>query len=135
MSDVFADVPEGMPLPYQPLALCDAVAEEDHLSVQDRIDAIGLSREERDLVNGLLNPGVLGTLLRRGADATMRCFSVPGWASASCSTRLRFWAADRRPVTQFLDEGSAGSVRRPRARGSRLTRDRSAGVAPLRVRL
>jgi pseudooxynicotine oxidase len=77
---VFADARATLPLPHQPLALPDAVAAVDHLSMQDRLDASGLSPEESDLVNAVLSTSCSAPCSAAGLTAMMRWFSLPGWS-------------------------------------------------------
>ncbi len=76
---VLADARAVLPLPHQPLALADAVAALDHLSVQDRLDASGLSPEERDLVNAVLSTACSAPCAHAGLTAMLRWFALPGW--------------------------------------------------------
>ena len=68
-----------MPLPYQPLALADAVAALDHLSMQDRLDEGGFTAEERDLLNAVLSTACSAPCADGALTAMMRWFSLPGW--------------------------------------------------------
>ena len=76
---VFPDALATLPLPHQPLALADAVAAVDHLSMQDRIDDSDLTAEERDLVNAVLSTACSATCADGALTAMMRWFSLSGW--------------------------------------------------------
>jgi pseudooxynicotine oxidase len=75
----FADARATMPLPYQPLAVADAVAALDHLSVQDRLDQSDFTAEERDLLNPTLATSCSAPCSDGALTAMMRWFSLPGW--------------------------------------------------------
>jgi monoamine oxidase len=75
----FADARATMPLPYQPLAVADAVAALDHLSMQDRLDQGGFTAEERDLLNPTLATACSAPCSDGALTAMMRWFSLPGW--------------------------------------------------------
>ena len=68
-----------MPLPYEPLAVTDAVAALDHLSMQDRLDQGGFTAEELDLLNPLLATSCSAPCSDGALTAIMRWFSLPGW--------------------------------------------------------
>jgi monoamine oxidase len=79
------DAEQVLPRPYEPL-FAEGVAELDRLSVQDRLNTLAVSDEQRDVLAGL-------------------------WASA-CSapctegglvTALRWWAAGQRELSVFLE--------------------------------
>jgi hypothetical protein len=74
---VFTDARERMPLPYQPLALRNAVADVDHFSVQDRI-----RRPQRRGARPRQRPadhGVLGAMLRRSQLSRVTAMPSRGW--------------------------------------------------------
>jgi monoamine oxidase len=75
----FSDAQATMPLPHQPLALADAVASLDHLSVQDRLNEGGFCVEERDLLNAFLATACSAPCSDAALTAMMRWFSLPGW--------------------------------------------------------
>lgn len=75
----FADARATMPLPYQPLAVADAVAALDHLSVQDRLDQGDFTAEERDLLNPVLATSCSAPCADGALTAMIRWFSLPGW--------------------------------------------------------
>jgi hypothetical protein len=75
----FADARATLPLPHQPLALADAVAARDHLSMQDRLDQSGFTAEERDLLNGVLSTACSAPCSDCALTAMMRWFALPGW--------------------------------------------------------
>ena len=75
----FADARATMPLPYQPLAVADAVAALDHLSVQDRLDRGDFTAEERDLLNPVLATSCSAPCSDGALTAMIRWFSLPGW--------------------------------------------------------
>jgi monoamine oxidase len=75
----FADARATMPLPYQPLAVADAVAALDHLSVQDRLDQGDFTAEERDLLNPVLATSCSAPCSDGALTAMIRWFSLPGW--------------------------------------------------------
>lgn len=75
----FPDARATMPLPYQPLAVADAVAAIDHLSMQDRLDQGDFTPEERDLLNGTLATACSAPCADSALTAMMRWFSLPGW--------------------------------------------------------
>jgi monoamine oxidase len=75
----FADARTTMPLPYQPLAVGDAVATLDHLSVQDRLDRGDFTAEERDLLNPVLATSCSAPCADGALTAMIRWFSLPGW--------------------------------------------------------
>jgi pseudooxynicotine oxidase len=75
----FADARATMPLPYQPLAVADAVAALDHLSMQDRLDQGDFTAEERDLLNPTLATSCSAPCADGALTAMMRWFSLPGW--------------------------------------------------------
>ena len=79
---LFADARETLPLPYQPLALADAIAAVDHLSVQDRIDDSGFGLEERDLVNAVLSTSCSAPCSDAASTALMREVASPAGTSA-----------------------------------------------------
>lgn len=76
---VFPDALATLPLPHQPLALADAVAALDHLSMQDRIDNSDLTAEERDLVNAVLSTACSAPCADGALTAMLRWFSLAGW--------------------------------------------------------
>jgi monoamine oxidase len=76
---LFADVREIFPFPHQPLAVPDAVAAVDQLSVQDRIDDSGLGVEERDLVNAVLSTSCSAPCSEAGLTSMMHDFALAGW--------------------------------------------------------
>jgi monoamine oxidase len=76
---LFSDARETFPLPHQPLAAPDAVAALDHLSMQDRIDASGLTVEEADLVNPVLSTSCSAPCSEAGLLTLMREFALSGW--------------------------------------------------------
>ena len=75
----FADARATMPLPYQPLAVPDAVAALDHLSIQDRLDQSDFTAEERDLLNPTLATSCSAPCSDGALTAMIRWFSLPGW--------------------------------------------------------
>jgi monoamine oxidase len=75
---VFPDTLATLPLPHQPLAVPDAVAAVDHLSMQDRIDDSDLTAEERDLVNAVLATACSAPCSDSALTAMMRWFALPG---------------------------------------------------------
>jgi hypothetical protein len=75
----FADARATLPLPDQPLALADAVAALDHLSMQDRLDQGQFTAEERDLLNAVLSTACSAPCSDGALTAMMRWFSLPGW--------------------------------------------------------
>jgi monoamine oxidase len=75
----FADARATMPLPYQPLAVADAVTALDHLSMQDRLDHSDFTAEERDLLNSTLATSCSAPCSDGALTAMMRWFSLPGW--------------------------------------------------------
>jgi monoamine oxidase len=75
----FADARATMPLPYEPLAVADAVAALDHLSMQDRLDQGGFTAEERDLLNPVLATSCSAPCSDGALTAMMRWFALPGW--------------------------------------------------------
>jgi monoamine oxidase len=75
----FADARATMPLPYQPLAVADAVTALDHLSMQDRLDQSDFTDEERDLLNPTLATACSAPCSDAALTAMMRWFSLPGW--------------------------------------------------------
>ncbi len=76
---VFADAVATLPLPYQPLALGDAVTAVDHLSMQDRLDQSGLTSEEHDLANAVLSTACSAPCADAALTAMMRWFALSGW--------------------------------------------------------
>jgi monoamine oxidase len=76
---IFADAVATLPLPHQPLALADAVAAVDHLSMQDRLDQSGLTSEERDLANAVLSTACSAPCADAALTAMMRWFALSGW--------------------------------------------------------
>lgn len=76
---VFPDALATLPLPHQPLALAEAVAALDHLSMQDRIDDSDLTAEERDLANAVLSTACSAGCADAALTAMMRWFSLAGW--------------------------------------------------------
>jgi monoamine oxidase len=75
----FADARATLPLPYQPLAVADAVAALDHLSMQDHLDHSDFTAEERDLLNPILATSCSAPCSDGALTAMMRWFSLPGW--------------------------------------------------------
>jgi monoamine oxidase len=75
----FTDARAILPLPHQPLALAEAVASVDHLSMQDRIDESDFTPEERDLLNAVLSTCCSAPCSDGALTAMMRWFSLPGW--------------------------------------------------------
>jgi monoamine oxidase len=75
----FPDALATLPLPHQPLAVADAVAAIDHLSMQDRIDQGDFTAEERDLLNAVLATCCSAPCSDGALTAMMRWFSLPGW--------------------------------------------------------
>jgi monoamine oxidase len=107
-SQLFADGREIFPLPHQPLAVPDAVAAVDQLSVQDRIDDSGLGAEERDLVNGVLSTNCSAPCSEAGLTAMMHDFALAGWNFASMMDTVGGYAlrtADL--VAALLSDGNA----------------------------
>ena len=76
----FPDARTTLPLPHQPLALAEAVASLDHLSMQDRIDQSHFTPEERDLLNPLFSTACSAPCSDGALTAMMRWFSLPGWS-------------------------------------------------------
>jgi monoamine oxidase len=76
---LFPDARETFPLPHRPLAVPDAVAALDHLSVQDRIDASGFTAEEADLVNPVLSTTCSAPCSDAGLLTVMRELALAGW--------------------------------------------------------
>ncbi|TFV92802.1 FAD-dependent oxidoreductase [Blastococcus sp. CT_GayMR20] len=76
---LFPDARETFPLPHQPLALPDAVAALDQLSVQDRIDASHFTAEEVDLVNPVLSTTCSAPCSEAGLLTVMRELALSGW--------------------------------------------------------
>jgi monoamine oxidase len=74
----FPEALEAMPLPHQPLAVTDAVAALDHLSVQDRIDRGEFTAEERDLLNALLSTACSAPCSDGALTAMLRWFALSG---------------------------------------------------------
>jgi hypothetical protein len=68
-----------LPLPCEPLAVTDAVAALDHLSMQDRLDQGGFTAEELDLLNPVLATYCSAPCSDGALTAIMRWFSLPGW--------------------------------------------------------
>ncbi|MFD4422303.1 flavin monoamine oxidase family protein [Agromyces sp. NPDC058484] len=77
---LYPDARDIFPLPYQPLAVPEEVAAVDHLSVQDRIDASGLSADERDIVNAILSTSCSARCSESALTSMMREFSLAGWS-------------------------------------------------------
>jgi monoamine oxidase len=75
----FADAQATLPLPHQPLAVADAVASLDHLSVQDRLDGGDFGAEERDLLSAVLGTACSAPCSDCALTAMMRWFALPGW--------------------------------------------------------
>jgi monoamine oxidase len=75
----FHDALATLPLPHQPLAVEEAVAALDGLSVQDRLDAGGFGAEERDLLNAILATACSAPCSDAALTAMMRWFALPGW--------------------------------------------------------
>jgi pseudooxynicotine oxidase len=76
---LFADAREIFPLPHLPLALPDAVAAVDQLSVQDRINDSGLGVEERDMVNAVLSTSCSAPCSEAGLTSMMHDYALAGW--------------------------------------------------------
>jgi monoamine oxidase len=76
----FPDARATLPLPHQPLALAEAVASVDHLSMQDRIDQSDFTPEERDLLNPVFSTSCSAPCSDGALTAMMRWFSLPGWS-------------------------------------------------------
>jgi monoamine oxidase len=76
---LFRDAREVFPLPHQPLAMVDAVAAVDQLSVQDRIDDSSLDVEERDMVNAVLSTSCSAPCSDVALTAMMHDYAVAGW--------------------------------------------------------
>lgn len=79
------DVERVLPRPYEPL-FADGVFEIDHLSVQDRLDSLGLPTEQKDLLSGFWS-----------AACQAPC------SEAGLVTMLRWWALGQRDFTLMLD--------------------------------
>jgi monoamine oxidase len=75
----FPDARETLPLPHQPLAFRDAVAQLDGQSVQDRLDHSDLEPEERELVGAILATACSAPCSESALTAMMRWFALPGW--------------------------------------------------------
>jgi len=83
LSEVFGRLlPEGrevFPLPHLPLAVPDAVAALDGLSVQDRLDATELSAVDRDLAAALLCTSASAPNAEAGLLTLVREMALAGW--------------------------------------------------------
>ncbi|MGY1665815.1 flavin monoamine oxidase family protein [Geodermatophilus sp. SYSU D00696] len=83
LTEVFARLlPEGrevFPLPHLPLAVPDAVAALDGLSVQDRLDATELSAADRDLAAALLSTSASAPNSEAGLLTLVREIALAGW--------------------------------------------------------
>lgn len=76
---LYPDARDTFPLPHRPLALPEAVAAVDHLTVQDRIDSVDLSAQERDMVNALLSTSCSARCSEVALTSMMREFALAGW--------------------------------------------------------
>ena len=105
---LFADAREVFPLPYQPLALADAVAAVDQLSVQDRIDNSGLDVEERDMVNAVLSTSCSARCSESALTAMLHDYAVAGWDFGLMLDSLgAFGLRTADLVTALVDDGNA----------------------------
>lgn len=77
---LYPDVRDILPLPYQPLAVPDAIAAADDLSVQDRLDASDLSAEERDIASAILGTSCSARCAESALTSMMREFALAGWS-------------------------------------------------------
>ena len=94
--------------PYEPLAK-EALSSIDGLSVQDRIDQLDLSSEQRDLLNALWSGCCSARCSEGGLVAMLRWYALAGW-----DTGLMFDAVQRYKLktgTSSLVEAIAGDGR------------------------
>jgi monoamine oxidase len=79
-SDRFcSDAADVLPRPYEPLWCEEAMAAIDALSVQDRIDKLDLTAEQRDLLNSLWATCCSARCGEGGLVAMLRWYALPGW--------------------------------------------------------
>lgn len=74
------DARDVLERPYEPLAKLDAgLAEVDRLSVQDRLDALELPREQEDMLNAVWSLCCSAKCSEGGAVAMLRWYALSGW--------------------------------------------------------
>ena len=74
----FAEAKEALPLPYQPLSNED-IGRLDAQSVQDRIDALDVTEEERDILNAILSLCCSAKCSEGGLVTLLKWYALPGW--------------------------------------------------------
>ncbi|MGY1615354.1 flavin monoamine oxidase family protein [Geodermatophilus sp. SYSU D00691] len=103
---LLAEARDVVPLPYEPLAVPEAVSALDGLSLQDRIDAAGLSAEDRDLANAMFSTAASAPCAEAGFLTVLREVALTGgdvmlWLEANGACGLR--TADL--VTALVSDG------------------------------
>ena len=76
MEKVVEGAREVFDRPFEPFLRPDALAEVDKLSIQDRIDALDISQEEKDLANGLWGAMGSAPCSEVGVVAAMRWYAL-----------------------------------------------------------
>jgi pseudooxynicotine dehydrogenase len=74
-----SDAAEVLPRPYEPLWREEAVAAIDASSVQDRIDKLDLTAEQRDLLNAFWSTCCSARCGEGGLVAMLRWYALAGW--------------------------------------------------------
>jgi pseudooxynicotine oxidase len=74
----FAVAREALPLPYQPLSN-EAIATLDAQSVQDRIDALDVTGEQRDILSAILSLCCSAKCRDGGLVTLLKWYALPGW--------------------------------------------------------
>lgn len=76
--EIFIDSRKCLPLPHVPLAERSMIEAIDALSVQDRLDALDLAEEDRDLANGFLAACCSAPCREAGLTTMMRWYALAG---------------------------------------------------------